>query len=367
MELESLLSSVALRYRSLKADYDCLEDRKHQKTFSSEKTPSSPSTSSNKRKRDDKKSSKDFSHYGQKHSRIKSSLSSYSPAHSQNTDDSNIEIVPYTHSSGNGIHSNPKINIPKNDIPNKFWLSVEPYCMPITQEDNKMLIELIDEYVEPLVPSIPELGPNFAMRWTMNDLQDEQNSSSSKSNKRGSTQQLQQQQSIINETKATVNKMDNENDEKRLGEGICGPLTQRLVTALLDEQSDVIGSTDGTAAITNDSSDSCAENQSQTTAATTAITSLLKSGIDVEKRLQKELLELGILDASDFPKEEEDEVLNEIKRVRTELHAIAQYNLSELKLLKQAAKEEMKRLDVKRKLDRVDQEVSEKIVYILIV
>lgn len=50
--------------------------------------------------------------------------------------------------------------------------------------------------------------------------------------------------------------------------------------------------------------------------------------------------------------------MNEIKRVRAELFAIAEYNYKELKTLHAAAKEEMKRLEIKRKLDVVDQEVS---------
>lgn len=49
--------------------------------------------------------------------------------------------------------------------------------------------------------------------------------------------------------------------------------------------------------------------------------------------------------------------MNEIKRVRTELYAIAEYNRDELKSLHAAAKEEMKRLEVKRRLDLIDQEV----------
>lgn len=149
------------------------------------------------------------------------------------------------------------------------------------------------------------------------------------------------------------------------GEGITGPLTQRLVSALLEEnmaQSDHAASADGTAAITNESNDSCGENNASTANrgnSTTSITSLLKSGVDVEMRLKKELIELGILEASDFAKDKEDEVLNEIKRVRTELYAIAEYNKSELKMLHAAAKEEMKRLEIKRKLDAVDQELIE--------
>lgn len=142
--------------------------------------------------------------------------------------------------------------------------------------------------------------------------------------------------------------------------GITGPLTQRLVAALLEEnllnaKGDLIGSSD----MTTESNDSCGENNASSAnrSNATSIASLLKNGIDVEIRLKKELIELGILDISDFPKEKDDEVLNEIKRVRTELESIAEYNLNELKELRIAAKEEMKRLEIKRKLDAVDQEV----------
>lgn len=142
------------------------------------------------------------------------------------------------------------------------------------------------------------------------------------------------------------------------GEGITGPLTQRLVSALLEEnliQGEAPGSTENSTP--NGVTESAAENNPST--ANRPLTSLLKSGIDVEKRLKKELLDLGILDASDFAKEREDEVLNEIKRVRTELYAISEHNLTELKSLREAALEEMKRLETKRKLDLVDQELIE--------
>lgn len=147
------------------------------------------------------------------------------------------------------------------------------------------------------------------------------------------------------------------------GEGITGPLTQRLVAALLEEnmaQSEHTGT--GDAAIPNESNDSCGENNASSanrSHSSASITSLLRNGVDVEKRLKKELIELGILDASDFAKDKEDEVMNEIKRVRTELCAIAEYNKNELQMLHAAAKEEMKRLEIKRKLDAVDQEIVE--------
>lgn len=146
--------------------------------------------------------------------------------------------------------------------------------------------------------------------------------------------------------------------------GITGPLTQRLLAALFEEnllngRGDILGASDGVSTLANESNDSCGENNSSSAnrSSITPIASLLKNGIDVELRLKKELIELGILDISDFPKEKDDEVLSEIKRVRTELESIAEYNLNELKQLRAAAQEEMKRLEIKRKLDLVDQEV----------
>lgn len=90
--------------------------------------------------------------------------------------------------------------------------------------------------------------------------------------------------------------------------------------------------------------------------------SMLKNGINIERRVKRELIEQGLLDPDDFQKECEDEILTEIKKVRTELASIAEYNYEELKKLQKAAKDEIKRLEVKRKLDAVDQEVSKNLV-----
>ena len=41
---------------------------------------------------------------------------------------------------------------PKNEIPNKFWAFVEPYCAPLQQEDVKFL--------EDLIKGLDSLGPS---------------------------------------------------------------------------------------------------------------------------------------------------------------------------------------------------------------
>lgn len=184
LELEILLSTVALRYRSLKSGFDSL-DREDKNYKKNEKL-------TGKRKRDDanKKSAKEAKSTNQpaKIAKVKASGSSDSPAHSQHTDDSmDGTVPPHANSqSSSTSQSNPKVLVPKNDIPNKFWLSVEPYCMPITKEDVKLLDDMIEEYSGPLVPPIPELGPHYASRWATEDLREEQDNSNAnaKANKR---------------------------------------------------------------------------------------------------------------------------------------------------------------------------------------
>lgn len=56
--------------------------------------------------------------------------------------------------------------------------------------------------------------------------------------------------------------------------------------------------------------------------------------------------------------QEDDEILSEIKRVATELSALAEFNHNELMRLHTASKIELQRGEIKRKLDIVDQEVS---------
>lgn len=182
LELELLLSTVALRYRSLKSNFDSLdrEDKNHKKNAA---------TAPGKRKRDEntKKATKDAKIPGQtpKNAKVKVNAAD-SPAHSQHTDDSMEALPTKNNQTLSSNQQNPKMVLPKNDIPNKFWLSVEPYCMPITQEDIKMLDDMIEEYAAPLVPPIPELGPHYTARFAMEDIRDEQDNSNpnAKANKR---------------------------------------------------------------------------------------------------------------------------------------------------------------------------------------
>lgn len=106
-----------------------------------------------------------------------------------------------------------------------------------------------------------------------------------------------------------------------------------------------------------DGTDSGSENTSSDMTSNRSFVPSMQNGILIERRVRKELIDHGILDETDVVKEEDDEILSEIKRVRTELGAIADHNSKELRKLYGVAKEEMNRLEIKRKLDAVDQEV----------
>lgn len=190
LELELLLSTVALRYRVLRSEIDTIDkadERRERKGKFIDKAPSSPGK---KKRLDDKQKFRDstgkpFGHHI-KIPKIKnmSSLIPPSPAPSQNTDDSSdaVPFLPTNHHIQHIIsdNANNKLMLSKNDTPNKFWMSAEPYCMPITHEDLKLLDDLLEEYSGPLIPPIPELGPHYSTQWAADDIKEEQDSTSKK-------------------------------------------------------------------------------------------------------------------------------------------------------------------------------------------
>ncbi|XP_013098253.1 transcriptional adapter 3-A [Stomoxys calcitrans] len=350
LELETLLSSVALRYRVLKLEYENLDkDEKNKDSKKSkhslqllgqtgEKQPTSPATSmvnSGKRKRDETSLVRKPKHTTLK--QAKNMHSKNSPLAPQ-TDDS-LDCPPGVH----GVARDIQKPIPaKIDTPNKFWLSVEPYCMPLTNEDLRLLDDLMEQYNGPLVPPIPELGPHYSTLWATEDMKEIQQGSNPNSNNR-----------LKPQNNGGVNNMLKKADSI-VDECVTGPLTQRLVSALMEEQL-IPNPVDAVA----DNSNSSSENTHSSAPMSFRSLSMLRNCVGIEKRVKKELIEQGILDLADFPNNDEDEVHSEIKRLVSELSAIAEYNSNALKRLHDAATEEIKRLEVKRKLDAIDQELLE--------
>uniref|UniRef100_A0A336MKH6 CSON001194 protein n=1 Tax=Culicoides sonorensis TaxID=179676 RepID=A0A336MKH6_CULSO len=324
LELEHLLSTVALRYRVLKSEIDTIdkaeENRDKRGRFNAKESSPNKKKKFEDRNRFREGSGKLFS----QRQKLKNTVSS-SPVPSSSHEDS-MDAVPHLmQNPRSNQESNNKFLIPKNDIPNKFWLSVEPYCMPITQEDIKLLDDLIEEYTGTGLPAIPELGMHYSMRWAMEDFKESQDSSPVKK---------QQENGHATPPK--------KGDGKKLGDGVLGPLTQRLVSALIEDNMGTDHSSNGSDSMVNGRD----------------MQPVMKNGINIEKRLRKELVDHGILEPEDL-KEEDDEILTEIKRVRAELTAIGEYNANELRKLHTVAVDEMRRLDVKKQLETKDQEIVE--------
>ncbi|XP_053949103.1 transcriptional adapter 3 [Anastrepha ludens] len=353
LELETLLSSVALRYRVLKSEYESLDkdERRNERRTKHGASGETPTTnvgtsSSGKRKREETSSVRKPKHTPA--SSLKHTKHAKNSPVAPNTDDS-MDYVPPSGSHGHGQnrdHHLQKVTLPKNDTPNKFWLSVEPYCMPLTNEDLRLLDDLLDQYSGPLVPPIPELGPHYSTIWATEDMKEVQQASNPNANSNRLKPQNTAATSMIKKA------------ESMMDECVTGPLTQRLVSALLEEQL-IQNPSELAAAAVADSSNSSSENTHSSAQMNFRSLSLLRNCIDIEKRVKRELIEQGILDLNDFPNNDEDEIHVEIKRLISELSAIAEYNGAALKRLHESAAEEIKRLEIKRKLDTVDQEILE--------
>lgn len=206
-----------------------------------------------------------------------------------------------------------------------------------------------------LAPQIPELGPHYTGQWGIEDIKEEPDpvSPQLKGKKTSNGPQNGDMMRVLR-------------NSKKMGEGITGPFTQRLVSALMEENI-IDGHTTATATTTStENSNSSLENipNNSNMVHTRSAANLLKNGIAAERRIRKELIEQGILEAKDAGpqgggQEDVDEVLTEIQKVRSDLMAIGESNTSQLTMLKEVAVNELKRIEIKRKLDDVDHEIIE--------
>ncbi|CAH0400925.1 unnamed protein product [Chilo suppressalis] len=216
--------------------------------------------------------------------------------------------------------------LPKNNIPYKFWNSVEPYCAPITLDDIKFLESLLAQSSNTTLPPIPPLGRHYSEVWADEHLAEDQNASNPNRHKSGMSPEA-----------STIRKKLEKSNENM----ITGPLTQRLVSALMEENVMPYEVPDvKVKQITNTKN-------------------TYKNSLTLEKCLRKELVEQGILDPEDLPpltNPADDEILAEIKKCQTELTAVRKDNCRNLKNLIGFCKQEMIRLNLKKQLDQVDME-----------
>ncbi|XP_053326069.1 transcriptional adapter 3 isoform X1 [Spea bombifrons] len=250
--------------------------------------------------------------------------------------------------------------IPKNDAPNRFWASVEPYCADVTSEEIKVLEDLLkppedeaDYY------KIPPLGKHYSHRWAQEDLQEEQKDGARASltgdKKKGVLGPLTELDSKGN-VDSLLKKSESQHDQPEDG---CpfGHLTQRLLQALVEEN--IISP------IEDSSIPEISGKESGTDGASTSPRSQNKPFSaphtkSLEVRIKEELIAQGLLESEDRPAEDsEDEVLAELRKRQAELKALSAHNRAKKQELLRLAKEEMNKQELRQRVRMADNEVMD--------
>ncbi|XP_044739973.1 transcriptional adapter 3 [Chrysoperla carnea] len=322
MDLEKLLSSVAIRNRIFQTEIKLLEKRG--KLFERQST-------SGKRKKQDEKliSQKEIlqkiskTHYNFKTNK---NQSGYSPSNSVG--------------GGGPVHENlnittdirklniPKMTLPKNDTANRFWVTVNEYCRPVTSEDVNLLDQLIEEHKEETELKIPELGKHYSYEWGESDL--------SFLDKNGAPPAKRIDIKKISASEESSELLKKGETAMKL-DSIPGPLTQRLVLALMEDN--VPNATNRLHRKPN------------------RAPGQLSDALCIERRLRKQLVDVGILEPNDLAEIEADTITEEMKRVHQELLAVSKQNTEILKRLKEDVSQELIRQKIARQLDEVDKKI----------
>ncbi|XP_073771638.1 transcriptional adapter 3 isoform X1 [Danio rerio] len=342
LELETLLSSASRRLRALEEQRQILtdwQDKKGDKRFLKlEKDPDLAASSRHSKPKKQKLDVKGSHGPGPGPGRPKSKNIQ------TKVQDFEFEVDPQD------IPRNPK-----NDAPNRFWASVEPYCADITNEEIRVLEELLkapDDEAE--YYKIPTLGKHYSQRWAQEDLLEEQREGARANDKKksmmGPLSELD-----AKDVDALLKKSESQHESPEDG---CpfGPLTQRLLQALVEENiispmedspiPDIPGKDDGAGT----------SPRSQGKAFSVPHTRSL------EARIREELVSQGLLDSDErqgVGGESEDEVLAELQKRQAELKALTAHNRSrKLELLK-LAREEMRKQELRQRVRVADNEVME--------
>lgn len=237
--------------------------------------------------------------------------------------------------------------LPKNNAVNKFWTSVEPYCADITTDDMKFLEELLRSHEDDSdYFKVPPMGMHYTEKWAEEDMIEEQKQGAKLGDKRNGVADTNGATTLLKAAEAGLH-----------DESPFGPLTQRLVSALIEENI--------MTPIDDEMDDVYPEDESLHESAAISPKELAKqlnlgNPALLEKRIKRELEEQGILDFSEDDEDDEnDEILRELRAKQAELKAVCQHNVMATKKLYKIAKEEMARQELKRKVAASDSEVME--------
>lgn len=345
MELETLLAAVSKRMRQLNNEMQVLIDWQGKKEIKKSNGGKMYPLSSGKRsKPQDEKPSKKFKDSGKGN---QNAASASGRPKSKNVQ-AKMQEYEFTDSPADAPR------LPKNDAPNRFWASVEPYCADITADDLKFLEDLIKQHEEDSdYYKVPTLGKHYSIKWAQEDMVEEQKEGSKINDKRRGLSNSAALNSC--ESEKLLKKAEKECDDDHCP---FGTLTQRLVSCLIEDN--IMTSLDDGMVDSAPNKDGSDSNTSSSVSKSFIKSLNISNASQLEHRIKRELEEQGILDVEETtPENPDDEILAELRRAQAELRIVTAQNLQAKRRLYKLAKEEMQHQELRKKLQVLDNEIME--------
>lgn len=242
----------------------------------------------------------------------------------------------------------------KNECVDRFWQAMEAYSRPITDEDIKFLEEQLRKHDDEDASyfKIPPLGRHYREVWAEEDLMEEMAEGAKVNDRKRHSNHSNHTNQTGNGTIEALSLL--KKAENSMEESPFGPLTQRLVSALLEENlmtpMDEIMTDLG-------------ENAEEAPAISPRMLAKqlnIGNPATLERRIQRELEEQGILEPEEEVEDDpNDEILQELRRAQAELKPVLQWKVLHMKELLKKAKEQQARQQLWKKFDECDAKLHE--------
>lgn len=372
MELESLLSKVAVRQRLLQTEIIAINSSESSADRGKASSPGKKARSRGSKLVESLTKTRDVTRSsGSKHSKKMYRLAPLAGS---------VPVVP---PDNDPKPPAPKVFVSKNSAPNRFWASVDPYCSEVTQEHIKVLEDLIhhNQTNLPNFLETPPLGEHYSTNWALQELVEAQETASM-------NRQRRKQASLTGSQEAAnmLKRSSRFGFEKQPASAGPGPFSNRLLAALIQENpiAPLHESTECNKVkvkVENDEEELSASKRIKLElpgdkalkdkARGVGPTKAGSGGENVipykphviacfERSLRLQLEAQGLLDPPEVKKEEEEDgVLAELHRCQEELQVLAQENERQLHAMIKLLQDEMVRQDLRRKLKHQDNEVLE--------
>jgi transcriptional adapter 3 len=260
--------------------------------------------------------------------------------------------------------------IVRSDISDIFWNEIIEYRLPIVEDDIKYLndqIELNNKIQINYNKEIQTLGKHYSIKWTEEDIGGEIKESSrlNLNDINGTFNHTDRRRKNFNNFFNEIESFQQSNNPSESSSQQYGPLTQRLISALIEQNlMTPISSLDTDDGLANNTVASKQQNSHDNVA---------KSNSNLfENKIRDELIEQGILDKNDLEPdiemmihddqelvEDKDEIGEEIKKLQNELLLVTgKCKDSQIELLNKA-KQAIVQQGLRKKIDQCDVKIQE--------